>query len=290
MKYLYILVSILCAFPLRVCAQQPEIVGTHAAGDPFFLVQISDPQLGFRENGGIGEGERLLREAVRAINAIRPSFVVVTGDMVNNPGDETQFEAYRRLIDSIRPDIPVFHVPGNHDIGKFTEAGRQNYLARYGYDRFFFQFGDCAFIGIDSCPIRDGVSQAEEAQYAWLCARLEETQECRERILFLHCPIILTERHEPESYSNFPESMRQRYISLLKRYAVRYVFAGHLHNTSYAEIDGIRMFTCGPSGKPLGTGYSGMNLITVSADSVHVDYVTAAEARRPELFELGMKE
>lgn len=282
MKSLYILlVSVLCALSPRAFAQPPRLADTLAPGTPFFFVQISDPQLGFREEGGITEGERLLRETVTAINLLRPSFVIVTGDMVNNPDDEAQFAAYRRLIDSIRPDVPVFHLPGNHDMGKFSESRLRDYLARYGYDRFSFRFGGCAFLGIDSCPIRDGASAAEEFQYDWLCAQLEAAKECRERILFLHCPIILTERHEPESYSNFPEPMRLRYLSLLKRYAVRYVFAGHLHNTAQAETEGIRMITCGPSGRPLGTGYSGMNIITVTADTIDVQYVRPSEARRP---------
>ena len=75
------------------------------AQKPFFFVQITDPQLGFKEKNTMAEGVRLLTETVEAINRIRPAFVIVTGDMVNNRFNEEQWEAYSRLIAQIDKDI-----------------------------------------------------------------------------------------------------------------------------------------------------------------------------------------
>lgn len=263
-------------------AAQPAIRHDTPPCRPFFVVQISDPQLGFREKEGFAEGERLLRETVEAINRLRPALVIVTGDMVDNPGDREQLAAYRRLIGRVRCSIPVFHLPGNHDIGRYTPEHIAPYLDRYGYDRFAFRYGNCAFIGIDSCPIKDGCAKAEAVQYAWLEERLAEAHNARLRFVFLHCPVVLRERHEAENYSNFPEAMRARYLALLKRYGVDAVFAGHLHDTARCLADGIEMITCGPSGKPLGQGFPGMNLIAVYPDgSFTADYVSPAEAKNP---------
>lgn len=273
-------IFLLCALPFRSEAQ-PRIAVPVPENEPFFFVQISDPQLGFREESGCAEGCRLLEAAVEAINSLCPAFVIVTGDMVDRAGDARQMAAYRQLIGRVRQDIPVFHLPGNHDIGKYTAARRQAYLETYGYDRFAFRYGGTAFIGIDSCPIKDGCAEAEVEQYAWLCDRLEEMAECRTKFLFLHCPIVLKERGEAENYSNFPEPMRERYVALLKQYDVDAVFAGHLHNTSYADVEGIRMITCGPSGKPLGTGFSGLNLVAVYPDRFCAEYVAVAAAKNP---------
>ena len=57
---------------------------TTAAARPFFFVQITDPQLGFKEKDSMEQGVKLLTETVEAINRIHPAFVVVTGDMINN--------------------------------------------------------------------------------------------------------------------------------------------------------------------------------------------------------------
>lgn len=276
-----ILVALLCALPLRSSAQ-PSAVRSAAENEPFFFIQISDPQLGFREEG-CAEGCRLLEATVKAINSLRPAFVIVTGDMVDRAGDARQMAAYRQLIGRVPEEIPVFHLPGNHDVGSNADAGKRAYLEAYGYDRFAFRYGNAAFIGIDSCPIKNGWAEAEAEQYAWLCERLEEMAECRMKFLFLHCPIVLRERHEAENYSNFPEPMRERYLALLKKHAVDAVFAGHLHNTSCADVEGIRMITCGPSGKPLGNGFSGLNLVTVYPDRFRAEFVAAADAENPLL-------
>lgn len=280
-KFLILVLLLLLGTPLWAGAQ-PAIRRDTPPSEPFFFIQISDPQLGFREKEGFAEGERLLAQTVKTINALRPAFVVVTGDMVNASGNAEQYAAYRRLIGRVRKDIPVFHLPGNHDLGHYTPAHKQAYLDRYGYDRFAFRYGDCAFVGIDSCPIKDGCAEAEAEQYAWLEQRLSEAQDARLRFVFLHCPVVLHERHEAETYSNFPEAMRVRYIDLFARYGVAAVLAGHLHDTAGCVVDGIEMVTCGPSGKPLGKGFSGLNIVTVYPDDSFTHAYTApAAARNP---------
>lgn len=281
MKKPCLLILLALLSPLLSLQAQPGIDHPVPEGKPFFLIQISDPQLGFREAEGFAEGERLLVRTVDAINALGPAFVVVTGDMVNAPDDPAQLAAYRELIGRIRDDIPVFHLPGNHDIGKYTPEHRQAYLDRYGYDRFAFRYGGCAFIGIDSCPLKEGCAAAETEQFGWLEEQLEALKECRMKFVFQHHPIILRERNEPENYSNLPEAMRQKYLDLFKRHGVCALFAGHLHNTSVCDADNIRMVTCGPSGKALGTGVPGMNLITVYPDGFSHVFVPSAEAVKP---------
>lgn len=280
-KTLLFLLSVFLGVSQFGLRAQPRIANTAPDDKPFSLIQISDPQLGFRETDGFAEGARLLARTVDTINSIGPAFVIVTGDMVNSSGNREQHAAYRELISRIRSDIPVFHLPGNHDIGKYTPQRRQAYLDCYGYDRFAFCYGGCAFIGINSCPLKDGCTEAEVEQYGWLCDRLEEMKECRLKFLFQHHPIILGERHEPENYSNLPEAMRQRYLDLFKRYGICAVFAGHLHNTSLCESEGIQLVTCGPSGKALGTGVPGINLVTVYPDRFTHQYIPSQQAENP---------
>ncbi|HYV29988.1 MAG TPA: hypothetical protein VEO53_02580, partial [Candidatus Binatia bacterium] len=63
-----------------------------AAGpEPFFFIQLSDPQLGmFTENADFAQETANLEFAVAAVNRLHPAFVVITGDLVNRPGDASQ--------------------------------------------------------------------------------------------------------------------------------------------------------------------------------------------------------
>jgi len=53
-----------------------------SAAEPFFFIQLSDPQFGmFTTN------KEFAQFAVATVNRLRPAFVVITGDLVNQPGD-----------------------------------------------------------------------------------------------------------------------------------------------------------------------------------------------------------
>lgn len=231
----------------------------------FTFVQISDPQFGFKENHTYAEAERLLAAAVDKINSISPDFVIVTGDMVDSSCSTNQLQAYRQVLSKINPDIPVWHIPGNHDIGKDVETGTDRYISEYGYDRFAFKHKGIGFIGINSVLVKEN-SPRETEQYRWLCRQLKKLKECDRIFVFSHYPIILKRYDEKENYSNFPPAARERYLSLFSSFKVSAVIAGHLHNSSRCSEENIDLITTGPCGKPLGTGKSGIAVITVDKD------------------------
>lgn len=52
---------------------------------PWYIVQISDPQLGFIEkNKSIEQETILLKKAIQKINSLQPEILVITGDFVNS--------------------------------------------------------------------------------------------------------------------------------------------------------------------------------------------------------------
>ncbi|MCK7531246.1 MAG: hypothetical protein MZV63_09475 [Marinilabiliales bacterium] len=54
--------------------------------EPWFFIQITDPQFGMFDNNAGFEKETILYEkAVEKINILKPDFVVITGDFVHNP-------------------------------------------------------------------------------------------------------------------------------------------------------------------------------------------------------------
>ena len=252
-----------------------------AAARPFFFVQITDPQLGFKENKSIEQGVRLLTETVEAINRIHPAFVVVTGDMINNRFNEEQWSAFQDLMGRIDKDIPVWYVAGNHDLKPREEGDVERYLARYGYDRFSFRYKGCAFIGANSCYLKDNCYEQEREHYVWLDGELRKSRGARQVFVFTHCPIVKEKIDEAEDYFNFQAPYRQLYLDLFEHYHVDAVFSGHLHRTRFFERNGVQYYTTSASGLTLGDGISGLNIVTVYKDHFSAEFVPAAEARNP---------
>ena len=241
------------------------------AFEPFTFVQMSDTQIGFIDKSkGYSHSDSLMKAAVVATNALSPAYVFVTGDLVDKPTDPVQDSVYRTRLAEIQ--APVYTVPGNHDYMGFTREKQAAYIALRGYDRFSFQDKGCAFIGMDSNCIKDGVEEAEAEQWDWLVGELDAAKGCKYIFVFLHCPVIRETLDEREDYFNFSLEQRNKYISLFKEKGVDIVFAGHTHQQYDAVVEGIHFVTAGPVCNALGRGTPGYNVVTVGKNGVGVTY------------------
>ena len=263
------IISVVC-FLLAVFVSH----GIAADSAPFFFLQLSDPQFGFMDNNkSISAETEAMNKAVTAINQLKPPFVVITGDFVNNSKSKEQIAAYKSMIAQIDSSVKVYMIPGNHDIGKVSRASIDNYKKNYGETHFSFRYGDCAFIGIDSNIIKEEDKEREEVQFKWLEQELQKTKDARFKFVFTHCSVFLKRMDEPVNYSNFSLPMREKYVCLFQKYGVNAIFAGHLHNNAYGKVGNMEMITIGPVGKVLGTGYQGMNLVKVYPDRFISEFI-----------------
>ena len=123
------------AFFLHVAAMLLMSFGSGAA-EPFFFIQLTDPQFGmFTDNTNFTQETANFEFAVATVNRLRPAFVVITGDLVNKPGDTAQIAEYRRIVGKIDRDIPVHDVAGNHDVENVpTPASVAGYTNIFGAD------------------------------------------------------------------------------------------------------------------------------------------------------------
>ena len=263
------IISVVC-FLLAVFVSH----GIAADSAPFFFLQLSDPQFGFMDNNkSISAETEAMNKAVTAINQLKPPFVVITGDFVNNSKSKEQIAAYKSMIAQIDSSVKVYMIPGNHDIGKVSRASIDNYKKNYGETHFSFRYGDCTFIGIDSNIIKEEDKEREEVQFKWLEQELQKTKDARFKFVFTHCSVFLKQMDEPVNYSNFSLPMREKYVRLFQKYGVNAIFAGHLHNNAYGKVGNMEMITIGPVGKVLGTGYQGMNLVKVYPDRFISEFI-----------------
>jgi hypothetical protein len=230
---------------LTVAGQPGEIRLTPISPDvPFSFVVFGD-------NRGDESGQQppAFTEVLAAIQREAPSLILDSGDMIyGHTRDaeelEAQWRIYRQTINSVH--VPIFHVPGNHDL--WNAASAQVYRGLWGAPHYAFTYGNCRFIGLDT---ETAPERLDEGQFKWLEAEL---QACRlpNVFLFMHRPLFPVDGGIGSSLDAYPEQ-RDRLHRLFVQHAqiIRAVFTGHEHLYSYQERDGIRYYTSGGGGAPL---------------------------------------
>ena len=254
-------------------------IGTASAqkksqGSPWFFIQITDPQFGmFENNAGFEKETALYEKAVASINRLKPDFVVITGDLVNNSKSEAQIIEFKRITSTIDRGIPVYYTPGNHDIGNIPDKQSiAKYKKDFGSDRFAFSHKGSLLIGFNTSLIKVDMQPDEQNQYKWLVKQLDKSRKATHRILFCHYPLFNAAVDEEEAYSNIAPASRKKYLSLFESYKVDAVFSGHHHNNAINSYNQIQLITTSALGKPLGKAPSGMRIVKIYNDKLVHEY------------------
>ena len=116
------------------------------------FIQMSDPQFGmYTKDEGFEHETANFEFAIATANRLKPAFVVITGDLINKAGDAAQAAEYKRISAKLDPDIRLFSVPGNHDVGNEpTAESLARYRERFGQDYYTFRIGDIAGFVLNS--------------------------------------------------------------------------------------------------------------------------------------------
>jgi len=251
--------------------------------EPFYFIQLSDPQLGmFSDNREFAQDAANFELAVNAVNRLRPAFVVVTGDLVNKPGDAAQIAEYRRIVGKIDPAISVYNIAGNHDVENVpTAASLAAYGKIFGPDRYTFRHEGLVGIVLNSSVIHSPAQAAEALaeQERWLRAELQKAkgENARHIVIFQHHPWFIKEASEADGYFNIPLARRAAYLALFREFGVRYLFCGHYHRNAEARDGSLENITSGPVGKPLGGAKSGIRVAIVRDTQIEHRYFDLGE-------------
>lgn len=219
------------------------------------------------------------RLAIDMANAIRPEFVVMGGDMIDNSSNGEQLEELLRITGELDAEIPMLWVPGNHDIATDTVVPTPASIAAYrdvfGADFYRFDHGDTRFIVLDTVVIDhpENVEDDYIEQLAFIEYELSRSSKRSHNILLGHHPLFLERADEEDSYWNLPIERRARLLDLIHRHDVKIGFAGHWHRNSLAYDGDFEMVTSGPVGYPLGDDPSGVRIVDVGPDRVLHEYV-----------------
>jgi 3',5'-cyclic AMP phosphodiesterase CpdA len=225
-------------------------------------------------------------EAIAAANALRPEFVVMGGDMVDDPASEAQLETVLRITAELDSSIPMFWVPGNHDIAADTVRPTRHSIDKYresfGPDYYGFDHGEARFLILNTVVIGSPQQVPEELaeQLAWFEWEVDRAREREAQVvLFGHHPLFLSHPNEADSYWNLPRERREPLLDIIHRGRIKNAFAGHWHRNSVAWDGDFEMVTSGPVGYPLGDDPSGFRIVRVNHDAVSHQYRPLADTQ-----------
>lgn len=242
--------------------------------EPYFFIQLTDPQFGMFEKNESFEKETVLYEkAIVGINKLEPDFVVITGDFVHDQNSEAQINEFKRLTSKINADIPIYYSPGNHDVGKTPDKqSLKKYRKNYGKDRFVFTHKGSLYIGFNTSLIKGKLVQEERKQFKWLTKQIRKGKDFNNTVVFCHYPFFIKDIEEPTAYANIDLEYRKKYLDLFAENGVDVVFTGHHHNTILNTYGEVQLVTTGSAGKPLGDAPSGMRIIKIYTDKIEHEY------------------
>ncbi len=224
---LFAALSIAALAPMLSCVNTPT-------PEPFTFVQVCDTQLGF---GGYAEDVAAFEQAVRQINALAPDFVVICGDLVNQP-DERSLNDFIRIKGGLK--MPCHLVAGNHDVGNEpTPETLSAYRKRFGPDQYSFEHRGSTFVVANTCLWKFPVDGETQRQDAWL----RKTLGAANGSVFImgHHPLFIEQPDEAEAYYNLEPGVRAELINLYANNGVVAVLGGHTHTLLTNEHRGMAM-------------------------------------------------
>jgi hypothetical protein len=134
----------------------------------------------------------VFEDAVTKLNLLQPEFVVSVGDLIEGyTRDEDriyrEWEEFNGFIDRLH--MPFFYVPGNHDYTNEVQA--RIWEEKFGPSYYHFIYKDVLFLCLNSEEAMKGSNMGgiEKPQYEYIRSVLQEHQDIRWTLLFMHQPL-----------------------------------------------------------------------------------------------------
>lgn len=158
---------------------------------------------------------------IKKLNLLQPEFVMSVGDLIEGyTRDTVQLNAeWKEFMSFIEPlEAPFFYVPGNHDITNEVMEAKWNEL--FGVSYYHFVYKDVLFLCLNSEDNRRGAGRGtiDDEQYEFVKKTLEENEDVKWTLVFLHQPLWVQE-----------DTKRWKDVEQLLADRNHNVFAGHYH-------------------------------------------------------------
>ncbi len=215
-------------------------------------------------------------KGVRAINLLRPEFVVSVGDLIEGYTDdvdqvEAEWKEFLGFIDQM--EMKFFFVAGNHDVT--NPMMHDIWRKHFGPEWYSFDYKDVHFVCLSS---EDPFSSLSKKQLAWVKKDLKQHEDARWTLVFLHKPLWAESEskkaagnHDGTGWPELSEMLGSRPHTC---------FAGHTHHYVQYDRNGkkyYRLATTGGGSQLRGTSYGEFDhfmWLTMEKDGPHVANLT----------------
>ena len=205
--------------------------GSETPSDYFRFAVLADSHKGW------GALKPIIKEIARDDYA----FAIHCGDLVAQDREDRYRFFFRQLAD-VRKKTPIYFVPGNHDVyDKSNNYSLRNFHTYCGRDYYWFSRGNSAFV-----VLNDAQSTISEDQFRWLETTLLKLRGRSPHIfVFMHVPPF--DPRPSKSYC-LPAPIAKRFMQLMEKSGVDYVFSGHIHCYFREVINGVTYIGCPSAG------------------------------------------
>lgn len=216
---------------------------------------------------GSGNASNELSAVVDIINYFDDvQFTIVSGD-ISEKGMNAELETAKAILDKLKK--PYYIIPGNHDT-KWSESGNTKFFEIWNDDKFYFEYDNTVFIGVNSAIIwRGGGGHYSPETIDWLEKTLNKVP--------LNKEIIFVTHHQLDSEI---DNWFKVYNLLIKK-NTKVVLCGHGHIAKQYDFNGLN----GIMGRALISDKKnpfGFNLVENKKDSLY--FYTVANDSIPQFF------
>ncbi len=256
----YIIISILVL--LISCAEKKQ--------EPFSFVQLCDTQLGM---GGYEHDLKSFKRAVTQINTLKPDFVVICGDLVNNRNNSS-FADFKEIMEEF--NMPCYTAPGNHDVGTVPNDTSLNYYRKtIGKDYYNFQHKGYSFIVVNTQLWKVYIASESEKHDNWFRETLKDKSMNDNPVFVIgHYPLYVETLEEEETYYNLPLIKRKEVLNLFKQNNVVAYLTGHTHKRVINSYDNIQLISEVTTSKNFDGNPLGFRVWEVSSDTITHHFIS----------------
>ena len=190
------------------------------------------------------------------------AFLLLTGDLVNGGKPHRHEALTEKLRQAEEAGLPVYVLPGNHDLAPIGQQEFAAFYAEFGFDEAYSRDAhslsycalreDVALLMMDTGGYSAGAidlpdAEKREHNEAFLCdetLRWAEAmlQEARRRGLPILCAghynLLTPESQNPDAHGYHVEN-GTRFAALLRKYGVRLYLSGHTHVRAVWQEQGL---------------------------------------------------
>ncbi|MDN4075517.1 phosphodiester glycosidase family protein [Fictibacillus terranigra] len=231
--------------PDPIVLQNAEI-----GGDRWKFAVMADSQ--FIAGSLNSQQVRLARESLRQIVKANPDFLIIGGDFVDTAYKEDFALAEQILEEEVGDKIPVYYIPGNHEI--MGTGNLNNFLDEFKENNYFFTHKGTQFALMDSSTGSLRTSDFSQlVEFKNMLEKAASDPAIKNLVVLEHHPTRdplstqnsqLTDRKEAELLEKWLTEFREE----SKGKGVLHV-SGHAHTVNVERVDGVPYMVVGPTGK-----------------------------------------